>query len=316
MTDDDALDDIALPEPRANRPVTLLHRIEYALALGVGGLFRLIGIDAASAIAGKTARAFGPLIGAVSRRADTNFRIAFPDWTATDRRRAVADAWENLGRTAAEFAFLERFDPNRDDGRVEIVNREALDALIRDGRRAVLVSGHFANWEVIPASLHKAGLDYGFVYRAANNPLVDGMIIRKRGAAMSRRQFPKGKRSGRDLIETLKDGRSLAMLVDQKLTTGGVSSPLFGKPALTAPAAARLALKFRAPIIPVSLERLRGARFRMTIEAPIDLAGYGDGTEDLQRVTDLINQRIEHMIRARPGQWLAFHRRWPKDLYR
>lgn len=308
----EALDDIELPAPRSNRPVTMLHRIEYALALALGGAFRLVGVDAASALAGRFLRAAGPLIGPIHQRGVANLRLAFPEMSAAEVQAVLRDAWENLGRTAAEFSHLGAFHPD-EGGRIETVGRAKFDAVIASGSPAIFVSAHIANWEVMPVFMHAAGLDYAFVYRAANNPLVDGLIIRTRGAAMSRRQIPKGKRGGRDLIEALKAGASLAMLVDQKLTSGGIASPFFGVPAMTAPAAARLALKFGAPVIPIRNERLAGARFRIIVGDPIAFEPSGDANADAQALTDRINLEIETMIRHQPGQWLWFHRRWGKQ---
>ena len=260
-------EEIALPEPRRNRPVTLANRAEYALALALGAFFKAVGVDAASAVAGAFTRSIGPFIGPITDRARVNLKIAFPDMRKDEANAIIRDVWENLGRTTAEFAHLEKFDPDAPAPRVEIVGRERLEAIATNDKPAIFISGHFANWEVGSIVLHALGVDYGVIYRAANNPLIDGLIINERARVMSRRQIPKGKRGGRDMIETLKDGASLAMLVDQKLTSGGIPSPFFGKEAMTAPAAARLALKYGAPVIPIGIERLNGARFRVTRRA-------------------------------------------------
>jgi KDO2-lipid IV(A) lauroyltransferase len=305
-------EEIELPAPRSNRPVTLLHRVEFVLALALGGFFRLIGVDAASALAGRFMRTLGPMIGAIHGRGRINLKIAFPNWGEEEIEATLRDAWENIGRTAGEFSHLEKFDPD-EGGRIEIVNRQAFDAVIAGGKPAVFVSGHFANWEVTPRTMHAAGLDYCFVYRAANNPLVDGLIIRTRGQVMSRRQIPKGRRGGRDMLEALNGGVSLAMYVDQKLNSGGIPSPLFGRPAMTGTAAARMALRYGAPVIPVDLVRLGGARFRMTVGAPLEFKATGDIAADVEALTARINLEIERMIRQAPGQWLWFHRRWGKD---
>ena len=132
---------------------------------------------------------------------------------------------------------------------------------------------------------------------------------------MSRRLAPKGKRGGRDIIDAIKAGASIAMLVDQKLTSGGLASPFFGKNAMTAPAAARLSLKFGAPIVPVSAERLHGAHFRLKVHDEVRYEPSGDTIADTQHLTDKINLELEKMIRNAPGQWLWLHRRWPKDIY-
>ncbi|MCK5744944.1 MAG: lysophospholipid acyltransferase family protein, partial [Oricola sp.] len=146
----------------------------------------------------------------------------------------------------------------------------------------------------------------------ANNPLTDEYIIKHRGRVMSRRQVPKGKRGGRALVDALKEGRSLAMLVDQKLNSG-ISVPFMGLPAMTAPAAARLSLKYGAPLIQISLVRLQGAHLRFTVHDPLDFAPTGDAGADTEALTIRINEALEADIRAHPGQWLWFHRRWPKE---
>jgi len=308
--------DIPLPEPRSNRPVTLAHRAEFAMALALGAFFRLVGVDAASAIAGRFTRTLGPLIAPIRHRARTNLKIAFPEMGDAEASAIIRDVWENLGRTTAEFAHLDKFDPDAADARVDIIGRDRLESIAQGDRPAIFVSGHFGNWEVMSIALHAVGVDYGVIYRAANNPLIDALIIRERARVMSRRQIPKGKRGGRDMIDALKSGASLAMLVDQKLNTGGIPSPFFGKAAMTAPAAARLALKYAAPVIPIEIERIKGARFRVTAHQPIAFAPSGDIGADTQALTDRINLEIEKIIRARPGQWLWLHRRWGKEEYR
>ena len=303
---------VALPERRSNRPITLMHRLEYGLVLGLVGFFRLVGLDAASTIAGGFMGAVGPRLRSLSKRAEDNLRAAFPDWTDAQIRAATKQVWTNLGRIGAEFAHLEKFRPFAEGGRVTVIGAERLHAVAAGDKPVILVSGHFANWEIMSIVFHHAGLSYGVVYRAANNPLVDELIINKRGAVMSRRQIPKGKRGGRALMENLKAGRSLAMLVDQKLNDG-LSVPFMGREAMTAPAAARLALKFSLPIIPVSIERKGGARFHVTVHEPLDFAPGGDTGEDVYALTKAINEKLEDFIRARPGEWLWLHRRWPKE---
>ena len=304
-------DDIDLPE-RRDRPVTLLHRLEMIVVIALTGFFRLAGVAAASAVSGKTMRVLGPLIRPVSRKAENNIRRVFPDWPQERIAAVVKDAWENVARTAAEFPHLPALSELENNGRLELLGREKLEAIRASGRPVIFFSSHFANWELNAAVLHRAGLKYAFVYRAANNPLTDEYIINMRAAAMTRHQIPKGKRGGRMLVDALKGGRSLAMLVDQKLN-GGISVPFLGIPAMTAPAAARLSLKYGAPLIHLSLIRLEGAHFRMTVCDPLEFTPSGDAGADTQALTIKINEALEADIRAHPGQWLWFHRRWPKE---
>lgn len=298
-----------LPAPRSNRPVTLAYRLETLTFDAFFGLFRLIGLEASSAFAGWIGRTFGLWVKPVSDKGARNLRYVFPDMAPREVRAILREVWENLARTAAEMAHIQKLCTPGADARIEVVNGERLEQIARGAGPAIFVSSHSANWEVLAPALGAAGIDYGMVYRPANNPLVDERIIRIRAAAGSRLQIPKGAQGARLLVETLRAGRSLALLVDQKLNNG-VEAPFLGRPAMTAPATARLALKFHAPVIPISLERLSGARFRLTVEPDVPYTSTDDLTADVFTLTCAINKAVGRAILAHPGQWLWLHRRW------
>jgi KDO2-lipid IV(A) lauroyltransferase len=309
---DAAIGEAPLPERRADRPVTALHVFEYALVRALFVFFRVVGVDAASAIAGGFMRAVGPLLRPISRRAEENLKAAFPDWDAARQRATIAGVWENLGRVAGEFAHLDKFRAFDEGGRIELVGAEHIRRAAKEGGAAIFVSGHFANWELMAIAMHQAGVPTGVVYRAANNPLVDEFIIRTRARVMGRRQIPKGQRGVRAMVDAVRSGASLAMLVDQKLNDG-IAAPLFGRPAMTTPAPARLALKFGLALHTASIERVRGAHFRIFVREAIAFTPTGDDAENVRRLTAMINAAIEEAARRRPEQWLWLHRRWPKD---
>ena len=157
-----------------------------------------------------------------------------------------------------------------------------------------------------------AGVQYGIsvaqIYRAANNPLMDRMIARLRS---DRGQFiPKGAVGARLAIRALHRGTHLALLADQKMNDG-IPVPFFGRPAMTAPALAVLALRFDCDVLPLRVERLDGARFRVTVFPPLPLARSGEPHADAAALMVRVNATLEAWIRHRPEQWLWVHRRWP-----
>ncbi|MEM6536694.1 MAG: lysophospholipid acyltransferase family protein [Pseudomonadota bacterium] len=303
---------VALPTPRANRRITFSYRIEFLLVWLVFRLSALLGVDRASWLGGRIARTIGPLIKPVSKRAEDNMRHVYPDWPDDKIKSTVADVWENLGRTAAEYPHLAAFNPELDNSRIRVTISEKAEARRRRGEPSVLVSGHFANWEVMPLVLHAEKIDYAVIYRPVNNPLVDKIIIGLRGEVMSRRMIPKGYDGARDAMAQLKAGRCVAMLADQKLNTG-IPASLLGKRAMTPTAAARLAIRFSVPVIPSKIVRKDGAYFDVTMKDPIEFEPTGHTGKDVETLTQLINDAIGQDIEAHPGQWLWMHRRWPKE---
>jgi Kdo2-lipid IVA lauroyltransferase/acyltransferase len=281
------------------------HVAEAAALVVVMALFACLPIDWASALGGFIGRAAGPRIG-VSRRALRNLRQALPNNGEAENQRILRGMWDNLGRAMAEYPHLARISA-AGAGRVEIVNGDALTGAAA-GKPSILFGAHLANWEVGPSTVHLLiGGSLLSVYRAANNPWVDRLMRRFHGM---RRAVPKGTAGGRELVRHLRHGGSIAMLVDQK-QNDGIAVPFFGRAAMTAPAIARLGCRFGYPIVPVRVERLKGARFRCTVMAPIETAQTGDAAPDVLATMARVNAVLESWIRARPEQWLWVHSRWP-----
>ncbi len=268
-------------------------------------------LDTASAVGGWIGRTLGPRVG-VSDRARRHLRRAFPAMDEREIERLVGGMWDNLGRVTAEYAHLKELgELDERDGRrrVEVVGLEHLVALRDGGRPGIMFAGHMANWEVLTMVAGRLGLPTTSIYRAANNPLVDELIQRWRDDRTA--EFvPKGSQGARAAIKALKDGRHIGMLVDQKMNDG-IPVPFFGRPAMTAPALADLALRFDCPVVPIQMERLDGARFRLTAFPPLALAPSGERRGDMMRIMTMVNARLEDWIRQRPEQWFWLHRRWP-----
>lgn len=288
--------------------ISLLQRAEAALIWLLYRGFGLLPLDTASALGGRIAGVLGPLL-PPSKRAKRNLELALPD---ADHAAIIRDMWTNLGRMVGEYPHSERFSTDPD--LIELVGTEHLGWLQEDGNKAIFFTGHVGNWELCFPLMARLRLRGSGVYRAPNNPFLTWLFDR-RAIYPGLETIPKGPVGARRSIEALNKGRSLALLVDQKMNDG-IEVPFFGRPAMTAPALASLALKFKVPVIPFRLIRLDGARFRAEFSAPIHFAATADRAGDLLRVMTEVNRILEGWIRDYPAQWLWLHRRWPKELYK
>ncbi len=302
----------------------ILYPIEYAAFRSIMALFWVLGLERASDLGGWIARSIGPKM-PVSRRAQRALILAMPDLTADQRADIIRRMWDNLGRTFGEYPHLDKFWAIKPGARIEIENLAIAHEAVAKGHGALFVSGlatgravmvlggHFGNWEIMPRCIKDAGLEGGIVYRATNNPLVDHWITTQRQTHILPNMAPKGPEGARIILQLLKRNAMIAMLVDQKLNTG-IEVPLFGHPAMTAPAAAHLSLKYGAPVVPVFNQRLPGSRFRVTIHPPVTVTPSGDRAADVMALTLKLNQFLEARIREAPEMWLWLHNRWSKEL--
>jgi KDO2-lipid IV(A) lauroyltransferase len=283
---------------------------EVALARFAIGLSRAMPARCASSMGGTVTRWIGPLLPA-SRIARRNLALAFPAMPKAERRRVLRQAWDNLGRTALELPHVQDLLQTASGPGWELEGAHHLP----QGGRAILVSAHLANWELLPKAAVVAGLSMAGLYRAANNPGVDLLMREVRGSGASQHLFPKGARGTRLALKHLASGGTLGLLADQKFNEG-VSLPFFGEPAMTTTAPAELALRFGCPLIPVRVLRIGPCRFRIIVEPPLTVESSGVPAEDAINLTRQMNGRIEAWIRERPGEWLWMHRRLPKSFYR
>jgi KDO2-lipid IV(A) lauroyltransferase len=286
--------------------VTRRRRIEAWALRACFGLFGALPLAAASAFGGWLARMVGPLLRA-DRIARRNLVRALPALKQVEVDAAVRGMWDNLGRVAAEYPHLPKL--RLDGGHTELIGRDHVDAVLAAGRPVIFFSAHFGNWEILGPVAAQVGLPTVQVYRAANNPAAEAVIEAMRGDLGGRR-VPKGARAARSILAALKQGESLAMLVDQKMNDG-IAVPFFGRPAMTAPALAELALRHGLAVIPAHVERVGGTKFRVIAEAPLLFTDTGDRQADVAAAMGQVNRILERWIAARPDLWFWVHRRWP-----
>jgi KDO2-lipid IV(A) lauroyltransferase len=296
-----------MPGRREALLLRLRHRAE---ALAARSVFLAVGalpLDMASAMGGWLGRTIGPRL----RRTDvarSNLLSAFPEKSQAEIEAIVRGMCENLGRVVFEYPHFERFRVFNGGGRIELVGEEHLDAMRDDGEPGIMFSGHFANWELMGLTAAARGAPLNLVYRAPNNPRLHWLFeLRRSGDA---EMLPKGAEGAKQAMKLLKSGAHLGMLVDQKMNDG-IAVPFFGREAMTAPALALFALRFRCPVLPARIERIQGARFRITVFPPMDFTWSGDRHADVLAAMTKVNALLEQWIRERPEQWLWLHRRWP-----
>ena len=116
--------------------------------------------------------------------------------------------------------------------------------------------------------------------------------------------FGKGRESVQKTLKALQEKRCSAMLVDQKLGEGELV-PFFGVPAMTATASAKLALRYRVPLIAIKIVRTDGAHFHATVHK-VEL----DETDTSASAMEKVHHVFEQWIRERPEQWFWVHNRW------
>ncbi len=280
--------------------------------LVVGSLVKMLGllpVDTASALGRGLGKLFARLVSRKNDKIRENLLRALPEKSPAEIDRLVLEVWGSGGAVFAEYAHLDQLSDTR-NGRLEICVMEQIPTFVDPTNRAVFVVSHQSNWELAASAIAHFGIRFVSLYSPPFNPWLDNMLKTSRqalGCELLSRDM-----SMRPLFRALSDHRSVAMVVDRRIDEGE-PIPFFGcaKPTTLLPA--KLALKYRCPLVPVRVERLRGARFRVTFYPPIRPANP-DAEESAQAVAMMtrVNGLFEDWIRASPGEWFCSKRIWPK----
>ena len=280
---------------------------EFLPGLVLMSLIRLTGLELGGRLACFITCRIAPRL-RVHKIALANLRAAFPDKNDDEIDQLAMQMWENIGLVIAEYCNLRQLR-RESSKRLKIIGEENALKAVEEGRGLILFSAHMANWEAMSMAIDLVGLDAVGVYRHANNPLFNKWMIRQRVRNVIPVQVPKGADGAKALVRSLKAGKTLCMLIDQKMNDG-VPATFFGRPAMTASAAAGLALRYHVPVMLISAKRLQGSHFEVTFHAPFEAAKDGSQTKDILDTTQKMNDLMERIIRQSPAHWLWMHQRW------
>jgi KDO2-lipid IV(A) lauroyltransferase len=301
----------------AVKRLPLLQHVLWAVEASIFTLFmgisRHLSPERASALGRRVLRAIGPRLDK-TRIFRRNLTLAFPEKTAGEINALIRELWGNVGAVLAEYPHLQAFVAADQPERLEIVVNSDSPVFGKNGRPAVFVTAHLANWEVVVAAAMRLGISASVLYSPLQNPRLDRILLRAR-AQMGMNLLP---RDGgvRTLVRELATGKSIGLLVDQRVDSGE-PVPFFGMDMNTSTTPARLALRYHCDLIPARVQRLGNARYRVTFGMPITpSAGIADEHQKILDMTAKLNALFEAWIRERPHEWLCSKRRWPKDARR
>ena len=288
---------------------TIKYFFEFIIVITLFFIFKIIGLKNASNLGGMIGRFFGPLFRSKSIT-KKNIKIGLGEISKESEKEIINGMWSNIGRTFAEYVFLKDFKFNKINyNHVEIIGTKYLDEIKKNNQSVIFFSGHFANFELMALELDKFGIKCAAIYRPLNNFFLNPVMEYLRMKYICPNQIPKGRMGMREIIGKMKNGYSIALMVDQRVSEGP-REIFFNKLAHTTTIPAQLALKYDSKLVPISLERKEGIKFIMTVHEPYKVKKTGSEDQDAKNITIKINQILEKMIIKNPKQWIWSHDRW------
>tara|TARA_B100000029_G_scaffold113550_1_gene105833 strand:- start:1155 stop:2027 length:873 start_codon:yes stop_codon:yes gene_type:complete len=282
--------------------------IQFLFIISLFAIFKIIGLKNASALGEKIGIIIGPLFRS-KKIISKNINFAFPNISSSDEKKIIKGMWSNYGRTFAEYVFLNKFSNKSPEQLVTIQGKDILKKIIDKNESVIFISGHFANFELMAMQLSNHGINLSAIYRPLNNVFLNPLMEYWRLKYICPSQIKKGRTGMREILKKIKEGNSVALMIDQRVTEGE-KILFFNQPAYTTTIPAQIALKFNSKIVPISLERTSDVKFNMVVEKPIDVKKSEDQNKDILDISIKLNSVMEKMIKDNPEQWIWSHNRW------
>ena len=282
----------------------LKYFVQFILIILFFIIFKILGLKLASFISGKFFQLIGPIFRS-KKLIHSNIKKAFPKIDEKDLKNITKSMWNNYGRVFAEYMFLKNFRNDKLQNNLEIVGKEILEDIKNSNQKAVFISGHFSNFELMAMQIEKVGIKLAAIYRPLNNMFLNLVMEKIRKRYICKTQIKKGIGGLKQLLKFNYEGYSTALMIDQRVSQG-IKSNFFNEKAFTTTIPAQLVKKFKIPIVPIFIERYEGIKFKMTVHKPI----YFSDEQTIEDITSQLNEILEKMILSDPNYWIWSHNRW------
>ena len=269
----------------------ILSKLPFFLVSNLGGLiFKLIGP--------KTK---------IQKIVNKNLLQVFPDSELTFLSKESKKNWFKIGKTFFELLILPKIINTKN--RILVEGKENIKGIIENSEKAIFIGIHQSNWEILLPTIDKIGIPVAGIYRHINNPYIDNLILKiRRKCIYSKKSFytPKGKKSAKDIIESIKNDTSIVLLIDQK-DSAGEEVTFFNFPAKTQTGFIKISKKYNLKIVPVQNIRNDNNTFTLKFHKPINK--ISNEISDINAMKN-IHSIIEEWIKTNPSDWFLQHNRF------
>lgn len=187
-----------------------------------------------------------------------------------------------------------------------------LDDAVAAGKGVIIALPHLGGWEFGGAWLATVGYPITVVVEAVEPPeLFEWFAAFRRSIGM--KIIPLDGSAGAAVLRALRAGEIVCLLSDRDIGRTGIEVDFFGERTTLPAGPATLALRTGAPIVPTALYFQPGGGHYGVVRPPIPLDRTGSLRDDVARVTQLLADELESLIRHAPNQWHLLQPNWPSD---
>ena len=244
-----------------------------------------------------------------------NLRAVFPDEPPAALERRARRTLQAYARDTIDFVRALSLDDERAtalfDPPPEYLQR--FNQLLAQGRGAILVTGHYGNWEIGSVLMRRVLLlPLTIVGMAEASPEVSRLRreIRDR-LGVDTIEVRQSLHTALEIRRRLSDNGIVAMLMDRHLGRDRVQVTLLGRPAWFLRTPALMGYLSGAPLMPCFIHRTESQpAFSVFLGEPIVVAIDRPRDEAIQQAAQQFADQLSARVRRHPEYWYQFYRYW------
>jgi len=285
--------------------IKIKYFIQYIIILILFIIFKFLGLKYSRILSANIFKLFGPFFRS-SKISNNNLKKALTNSHEDERKIILKNMWSNYGKIFAEYMFINDFRNNpKVYQKIFIENKEELERIKKNSKPVIFISGHFDNFELMAMCIEKSGINLAAIYRPLNNNFLNPIMENIRRKYICKKQIKKGVSGTKSLLKHFKNGSSVALMIDQRVSEG-IKCNFFNNLASTTTIPAQFAKKFDSEIVPIYIERTKDNSFKIKIYNALNF----NKDDSIEIITLKLNKVLEKMIITNPEQWIWTHNRW------
>lgn len=204
------------------------------------------------------------------------------------------------------------------DEAVTFENRHYIDDAIKEGKKIIIISAHYGNWELGATAVGALIHPITSIHKKMNNRYFDDYLMKSRTKFNMTMVEKRG--AIKHLVKALKNNQIITMMIDQNVNPkDGIYVDFLGAKATQTAAPAFLARKFDALIIPILIHTSPEKENVISFLEPIITAKTDDEEKDILESTQAQADMLARVIKEHPEPWFWCHKRWKsayEDIYK
>lgn len=245
-----------------------------------------------------------------------NIELAYGDKVSPAAKEHLAKAfYSHLVKIIVETFTLRFLSEKQLMDKVSIEGYEHLLTAADNGKGALILTGHFGNWEFAPLGgmpqFKKFNGSFHFIRRQLAFKSLEKLLF-KRYHRAGLKVIPK-KNALDKILAVLEQNHAVVFVLDQHASLAnkdGVAVEFFGKKAGTYRSLAMVAKYAEVPVIPAAGYRTADNRHVLKFYPPLSVLEAKPNENAIEINTRQYNQVLENIILQHPEQWWWLHKRW------